>query len=53
MYKYLKKASNKDRARLFSVVLSDRTRSNGHKLKDRKLPLNIRKHFLSVRVSKN
>ena len=28
-----------------SVVPSDRTRRNGHKMKHRRLPLNIRKHF--------
>lgn len=35
--------SNKDRARLFEVVSSDRARIHGHKLKHRKLLLNIRK----------
>lgn len=34
-----------DGARLFSVVLSNKTRVNGHKLKHRKLHLNIRKNF--------
>lgn len=31
-------------------MLSDRSRGNGHKLKHRKSHLNIRKHFVVVRV---
>ena len=34
-----------DRARLFSVVPSGRTESDGHKMKHGRVPLNIRKHF--------
>ena len=43
VYKYLKGGWKEDRARLFSVVPSGRTGGNGHKLKHRRCPLNIRK----------
>ena len=47
--KYRKGGYKEDGARLFSVVPSDRTRGDGHKVKHRRSCLNIRKHFFTVR----
>ena len=50
-YKYLQGGGQEDGAKLFSVVPSDRTRGNGHKLKPGKLQLNPRKNFFPLRVT--
>jgi len=50
-YKYLKDRCQEDGAKVFSVLPSNRTRSNGHKLKHRKFRLNMRKNFFPLRVT--
>ena len=50
-HKYLQGGCQEDGARLCSVVPSDRTKGNGHKLKQRKLRLKMRKNFFPLRVT--
>lgn len=48
------RSEKKNGAGVFSVRLKGRTRDNGHKLKNRKFHLNVRKNtFFTVRVSKH
>jgi len=52
-YKYLKSRCQKDGTKLFSVVPSNRTRGNGHKLNHRIFCLNMRKNFFPLRVTEH
>jgi len=48
--KHLKGGCQEDGVKLFSVVPSNQTRGNGHKLKHKKFRLNMRKNFVPLRV---
>jgi len=52
-FQYLKQAYRKPGEGLFTRACSDRTRSNGFKLKGGRLRLDIRKKFLTMRVVKH
>jgi len=52
-YLYLKDGCQEYGARLCSVVPSERTMDNRHKLKHRKLHLNMKKNFLTLRVTEH
>lgn len=50
VYKSLRRGCREDGTKLLSVVPSARTRDSGHTSKHRRHPLNIWKHFFTVRV---
>jgi len=51
VYKHLKGGCKEEGAKFLSLVPSDRTRGDGHKLKHRRFPLNTRKPFSAVRAT--
>lgn len=52
VFQYLKGDYKKDEDRLFSRTCNDRTRSNGFKLKEGRIRLDIREKFFTMRVVK-
>jgi len=53
IYKYLKGGCQQDGASLFSVVPSNRTSGNAHKLQHGMFHLDMRKNFFTLRVMKH
>lgn len=51
VYKNLKVGCKEGGSRLLLVMSTDRTRGSGHKLDHRKFHLNLKKHFIMVRVT--
>ena len=53
VYKYLKCGSQADGVRLFSVKPSDRTKGNRQKLQHRKFYTNMKKNFITLRMTEH
>jgi len=52
-FQYLQGTSKKDRDKLFSRACSDRTSSNGFKLRESRFRVDTRKKFFTMRVVKH